>query len=129
MSCRDYFISLSSMFTLPVPLPEDKDLSPISLKIYKGRLNTLSKENDLWSDVSGLKKYAEEICEHIDGLADDSEKGRLKKRGILQAIFSVLDEEYRNKKNTYYKFWQRSAMPITAVDGSDWKARTKYNPN
>jgi hypothetical protein len=117
------------MFTLPDPLPADKDLSPVSLKIYKGRLNSLSRENDLWSTVAGLKKHSKKICEHIDNLADNSEKGRLKKRGILQAIFSVLDETYRNKKNTYYKFWQKSAMPITAVDGSDWQARSKYTPN
>ena len=115
------------MFTLPEPMPSDKEFSAVTQKIYKGRLNSLAKYNDSWNTVAALKKHSKDVCKYIDGLADDTEKGRLKKRGVLQAVFSVLDEKYRKTKNTFYKFWQKSAMPLTAKDGSDWKARADYS--
>jgi len=115
------------MFELPTELPQDKEFSATTQKIYKGRLNSLTKHNESWKDVKALKKNSKDICKYIDGIADDSEKGRLKKRGILQAIFSVLDESYRKKKNTFYKFWQSSAMPLKAQGGGDWKARKDYS--
>jgi len=115
------------MFTFPDPMPSDKEFSPVTQKIYKGRLNSLAKQDSKWENVQGLKKHSKDVIKHIDSLGDDTEKGRLKKRGILQAVFSVLDEKYRKSKNSYYKFWQKSAMPLTAKDGEKWKARKDYS--
>lgn len=115
------------MFELPNPMPSDKELSPVTQKIYKGRLNSLTKQDSNWDNTQALKKHSKDVIKHIDSLGDDTEKGRLKKRGILQAVFSVLDEKYRKSNNPYYKFWQTSAMPLTAKNGEDWKARKDYS--
>ena len=112
-------------FELPSVLPDDKDLSVNTQKAYKSRLNALAKENPAWSNVAALKKNAKEICAHIDTLADDSEKGRVKKRGVLQAIFSVFELSYRKTKNTYYRYYQ-TVLPITSKDGSAWVTRKNY---
>lgn len=114
-------------FIIPEPLPSDKSLSDASWKSYKGRLNTLANVNDAWSTVEGLKANAIAICDHIDEQAGDSEKDRVKKRGILQAIFSVLDIEYRKTKNPFYKYWQ-TVTPLKTGEGDAWKLRKNYHP-
>jgi len=108
---------------MPSTLPADKDLAPSTLKVYKSRLNRLA-ENEHWASVAGLKKYAKKVVEHIKD-DDDSEKGRLRKRGILQAIFSVLDIEYRKKSNPYYKFYQ-TVLPLKTSEGVDWKPKSLF---
>jgi len=112
-------------FELPSVLPDDKDLSVNTQKAYKSRLNSLAKENPAWSDVDALKKHAKEICAYIDTIADNSEKGRVKKRGVLQAIFSVFDLKYRKTKNTFYRYYQ-TVLPITSKDGNAWVSRKNY---
>lgn len=112
-------------FELPSVLPDDKDLSVNTQKAYKSRLNSLAKENPAWSDVAALKKHAKEICAYIDTIADNSEKGRVKKRGVLQAIFSVFDLKYRKTKNTFYRYYQ-TVLPITSKDGNAWVSRKNY---
>ena len=112
-------------FELPNPLPKDKSLSAATLKVYKSRLNALTKENDAWSDVPALKKNAAAICKHIDTIGDNSEKGRLKKRGMLQAIFAVLDENYRSVPNTYYRYWQK-VIPLKTDEGEVWLTNKKF---
>ncbi len=92
------------------------------MKVYKSRLNGLMRENESWSDVPALKKNSKKIIKYISDIADDSERGRTKKRGILQAIFAVLDTKYRKTKNNYYKYWQ-TVMPLKTSDGEEWKSK------
>ena len=112
-------------FDFPQDLPKDKPLSPMTIKVYKSRLNSLTKENDAWSDVPALKQNAAAICKHIDTIGDNSEKGRLKKRGMLQAIFAVLDENYRSVPNTYYRYWQK-VIPLKTDEGETWLTNKKF---
>ena len=114
-------------FEFPTDLPADKKFTPGTWKVYKSRLNSLVKENDSWNTVPALKKNAKAICQYVDTVADDSERGRTKKRGVIQAIFGVLDETYRKKKNPYFRYWQK-IVPLKTSEGEDWKLRKNYNP-
>lgn len=112
-------------FKLPDQMPTDKVLTPSTMAVYKSRLNSLTKANEKWSDVPSLKKYAKSVIKHIDGLADDSAKGRIAKRGMVQSIFSVTDAKYRKKKNAYHTYWQ-TIMPGATADGGAWVSKKDY---
>lgn len=113
------------MFDLPEPMPSDKVRTASTMAVYKSRLNSLANKDSRWSNVEGLKKYSKSVIKHIDGIADDSDKGRLTKRGILQAIFSVMDAKYRKRKNAYYSYWQ-TVMPGATKDGADWVKKKDF---
>jgi len=109
-----------STFQMPETMPEDKAaLSATTLKIYKGRLNTLAKADERFTTVAGLRKHSRQACMLIKSMADDSDKGRVTKRGYLQAVLSVMDKKYRSKPNAYYKMFQ-TVMPSHTSDGSAW---------
>ena len=113
------------MFDLPEPMPSDKVLSAGTMAVYKSRLNSLANANPKWSNVGGLKKYSKSVVKHIDNLADTSDKGRLTKRGILQAIFSVMDKKYRKRKNAYYTYFQ-TVLPSATTEGAEWVPKKTF---
>jgi hypothetical protein len=113
------------MFDLPEPMPTDKVLSASTMGVYKSRLNSLANKDSRWTNVAGLKKYSKSVIKHIDGIADDSDKGRLTKRGILQAVFSVMDATYRKRKNAYHTFWQ-TVLPSATTEGAEWKQKKDF---
>jgi hypothetical protein len=113
------------MFDLPEPMPADKVLSAGTMAVYKSRLNSLANANPKWSNVAGLKKYSKSVIKHINGMADTSDKGRLTKRGMLQAIFSVMDAKYRKRKNAYYTYFQ-TVLPSSTTEGVDWVKKKEF---
>lgn len=113
------------MFDLPEPMPTDKVLSAGTMAVYKSRLNSLANANPRWSNVAGLKKYSKSVVKHINGMADTSDKGRLTKRGILQAIFSVMDAKYRKRKNAYYSYYQ-TVLPSATTEGAEWVKKKDF---
>jgi len=114
------------MFELPEPMPADKVLSASTMAVYKSRLNSLANKDPRWSTVAGLKKHSKSVVKYIDSLAENSDKGRLQKRGMLQAIFSVTDAKYRKRKNAYYSYYQK-VLPSSTSTGADWVKKSEFS--
>ena len=112
------------MFQLPDEFaPRTTELSETTKKVYKGRLNSLSKLG-LASNAEELRKNHKKVLEHLKAMNDDSEMAKVKIRGILTAILWPQPADYRKKKNPYYNYFQK-VLPATAGEDK-WVKRTDY---
>jgi hypothetical protein len=93
------------------------------VKVYTGRLNTLSKMK-FGDTPDELKKNHKTVIKYLKDMNDGSENAKMRVRGMLTAIFWVMPEEYTKSHNPYYKFYQK-VLPGAAGD-SKWVPRKDY---
>ena len=105
---------------MPFQMPEElvkKELSPVSLKIYKSKLNKLASKG--FDTVEKLKKESKAVLKEIEEIVgvENDEKTRYNKRVFLSAIFAVAEFP---KKNVYHTYWNKSATPLKVSSGDKW---------
>jgi hypothetical protein len=111
------------VFTLPDTF-RDKELSATTQKIYKSKLNALSRDG--FDTVAALLKNKLQVIRAIKALVpEDDAAARQKKRTFLSAIFWVLPEEVLPAKNAYHSYYQK-VLPLTVV-GTNAAWRPKKN--
>jgi hypothetical protein len=113
---------------MPFELPDEfaprkTELSEATKKVYKGRLNSLAKLG-LASNAEELRKNHKEVLAHLKEMNNGEEMSKVKVRGILTAILWPQPKDYREKKNPYYKYFQK-VLPSKAGDDK-WVPASKY---
>jgi hypothetical protein len=103
------------------PLKFQKELALTTIKVYKGKLNKLSKEG--FDTVDSLKKDPNAVIEAIKKLTGDGvdDKSHTVRRYYLCAIFWVADFP---RKNPYYTYWQECLPSINEKTGLKWVKKT-----
>jgi len=106
-----------------LPLTFQKELSPTTQKIYKGKLNNLAKEG--FETVDSLKTNASAVIEAIKKLTGDgkTDKDQYSRRLYLSAIFWVVKMP---KKNRYYTYYQRCGPSVNSVTGLPWVKKKDF---
>lgn len=110
---------------MPFELPAtfQKDLAETTKKTYKSKLNKLAEAGFL--NVRDLDTKRRRVIQAIEDLTNggDGEKERNERRYFLSAIFWVLPGA-KDKKNAYYNFWQKRAIPLKVMNSDDnWVKR------
>jgi hypothetical protein len=107
---------------MPFQLPSkfNKELAPTTIKVYKGKLNKLSKEG--FDTVDSLKNDPKAVIEAIKKLTGDDtdDKSQNVRRYYLSAIFWVADFP---KKNPYYTYYQKCLPAFNGATGEKWVKR------
>ena len=105
-----------------LPLTFQKELSPTTQKIYKGKLNNLSKEGFL--DIDSLKKDPKAVIETIKKLTGDdmTDKAQYSRRLYLSAIFWVAKFP---KKNQFYTYYQKCLPSVDSSTGLKWVKKSQ----
>ena len=111
--------------TFQLPETFQKEITPATQKIYKGKLNALAKEG--FDTVDALKTKKKEVIatiKKISGESDD-EKARNLRRYFLSAIRWVIKLPNKNAYHTYYQ----KCLPLKVLGtDKDWVKRSNYTP-
>jgi len=104
--------------------PFIKELALTSQKVYKAKLTFLAKSG--YPTLDSLLINSEEVINLIrEKYPEDTDKSRYARRIILSAIFAVMPDDLRKKRNPYYDFYQKN-MPSKNSNGKDWVKREDY---
>ena len=104
-----------------------KTLTKNTEKVYKTKLNKIAAEGYDTTEalMENPLKVIRAIAKHAKG--SNAEELKLSKRGFLSAIFAVLPEDYRAKKNPFYRYYQTVLPSQDASSGSAWVKKTQYD--
>ena len=100
---------MCDIVVMPFAMPDEfsKELSDVSVKIYRGYLNKLAREG--YDTPQSLIDSAEQVAKYIGEVAGGSDdKSKHKRRIFVSAIFAVLPETYRTAPNPYQKLFEKS---------------------
>lgn len=86
-----------------VPEVTAKTISPVSLKIYKSKLNKLANSQACIWNVNILLEKQKEACEIIKANSKTNQQGRI----FLSAIFYVLADYPNDVKVNFYNEFQK----------------------
>lgn len=100
---------MCDIVVMPFAMPGEfsKELSDVTIKIYRGYLNKLAREG--YDTPQSLIDSAEQAAKYIGEVAGGSDdKSKHKRRIFVSAVFAVLPETYRTAPNPYQKLFEKS---------------------
>lgn len=110
---------------MPFQMPPtfQKKLATTTVKVYKGKLNKLSKEG--FETVDSLKNDPKSVIEAIKKLTGDAtnDKTQHVRRYYLSAIFWVADLP---KNNPYYTYYQQCLPSYNDSTRKKWVERENF---